>query len=87
MRRSRLDGDSWLPAEVPLDEAVEAYRLEILDGAVVRRAVEVGEPRFVYPQALELFDFSGLQASIKVRVRQVGRVAEGIASEAVLVVG
>lgn len=87
IRRSRLDGDSWVPAEVPLDEAVEAYRLEILDGAVVRRAVEVGEARFVYPQALELLDFGGLQASIRVRVRQVGRVAEGIASEAQLVVG
>ena len=87
IRRSRLDGDSWVPAEVPLDEAAEAYRLEILYGAAVRRTVEVGAARFVYPQAMELADFGGLQASIRVRVRQLGRVAEGIASEAVLVVG
>ena len=87
VRRSRLDGDSWVPAEVPLDEAAEAYRLEILAGAAVRRTAEVGAARFVYPQAMELADFGGLQASIRVRVRQLGRVAEGIASEAVLVVG
>ncbi|MBW8444491.1 MAG: glycoside hydrolase/phage tail family protein [Arenimonas sp.] len=87
IRRSRLDGDSWVPAEVPLDEAVEAYRLEILDGAAVRRTVEVGEARIVYSQAQELSDFGSLQASIRVRVRQLGRVAEGIASEAELVVG
>lgn len=87
IRRSRVDGDSWLPAEVPLDESAEAYRLEILDGAAVRRAVEVGEARFVYPQAQELADFGGLQASIRVRVRQLGRVAEGITAEAELVVG
>ncbi len=87
VRRSRLDGDSWLPSEVPLDESAEGYRLEILDGTAVRRAVEVGEARFVYPQAQELLDFGGLQASIRVRVRQLGRVAEGIANEAELVVG
>ncbi|MBW8301335.1 MAG: glycoside hydrolase/phage tail family protein [Hydrogenophaga sp.] len=87
IRRSRADGDSWLPAEVPLDESAEAYRLEILDGTAVRRVVEVGEARFVYPQALELSDFGGSQVSIRVRVRQLGRVAEGIASEAELVVG
>lgn len=87
IRRSRVDGDSWLPAEVPLDESAEAYRLEILDGTAVRRVVEVGEARFVYPQALELSDFGGSQVSIRVRVRQLGRVAEGIASEAELVVG
>ncbi|MBA3040214.1 MAG: glycoside hydrolase/phage tail family protein [Alphaproteobacteria bacterium] len=86
IRRSRVDGDSWLPAEVPLDETAEAYRLEILDGTAVRRSVEIGEARFVYPQALELSDFGGLQASFRVRVRQLGRVVEGIASEAELVV-
>lgn len=87
VRRSRADADNWLPAEVPLDEAVETYRVEILDGAVVRRSVEVSEARFVYQQAQELLDFGAMQASIRVRVRQLGRVAEGIASEAELVVG
>ncbi|SSC68006.1 baseplate multidomain protein megatron [Ciceribacter selenitireducens] len=87
VRRSRVDGDNWLPAEVPLVETVEAYRLEILDGAEVRRTVETGEARFVYPQAWELSDFGSLQASIRVRVRQLGRVAEGNASEAELAVG
>jgi len=87
VRRSRVDADSWLPAEVPLDELAEAHRLEILDGAAVRRTVEVGEARFVYSQAQQLSDFGSLQASIRVRVRQLGRVAEGIASEAELVVG
>lgn len=86
VRRARLDGDSWLPAEVPLDEVLEAYRLEILDGSVIRRAVETSEARYVYPQAQELVDFGGLQSSLRLRVRQLGRIAEGIAAEAELAV-
>ncbi|GEO84388.1 MULTISPECIES: baseplate multidomain protein megatron [Alphaproteobacteria] len=86
IRRSRVDADSWLPAEVPLDEAYEAYRVEILDETEVRRVSEVAEARFVYAQAYEMVDFGGMQTRIRLRVRQLGRVAEGIAAEAEIAV-
>ena len=40
IRRTRIDGDGWELAEMPLGEESESYRLEILDGAAVKRSVE-----------------------------------------------
>lgn len=56
VRRTRIDGDSWSGVEVPLGEAVEAYEVRILQDGVLRRRVEVGEPRFDYPAALRVAD-------------------------------
>ncbi|NML74366.1 hypothetical protein HHL25_09555 [Rhizobium sp. S-51] len=87
IRRSRVDAYTWQGLDVPLDEAAEAYRVEILDGAEVLRAVETGEPRLSYSAADELADFGAVQGVIRVRVRQLGRLAQGIAAEADLVLG
>jgi hypothetical protein len=37
VRRTRLDGDSWLGADVPLSEDREAYHVRIIEGARVLR--------------------------------------------------
>ncbi|MBP0575056.1 hypothetical protein J8J40_30840, partial [Mycobacterium tuberculosis] len=51
-RRSRADGaDSWLLADAPLDEAAERYRVEVLDGATVRRSANVDVPAWSYAAA------------------------------------
>ncbi len=39
IRRTRRDGDSWDAIEVPLGEASEAYELDVLDGATVKRTL------------------------------------------------
>jgi hypothetical protein len=83
VRRSRLEADAWTEGEVPLDEVEERYRLEILDGSAVLRVVEISEPRFTYPAAAELADFGSAQTALRLRVRQLGRLAAGLPLAAV----
>ena len=79
-RRTRIGGDGWAAVDVPLGEAGEAYRVEILDGASVRRTIETTAPLAVYAAADELADFGAVQASLDLRVAQLGAtVGAGIA--------
>ncbi len=75
IRRTRVGGDSWDLAEVPLGEESEAYAVEVLAGATVKRSVTVGAPAWLYPAADETADFGGPQAAIRLRVRQASRAA------------
>ncbi len=56
---------------MPLDEAEERYRLEILDGSAVVRTVEIGEAEFAYAAADELADFGMPQTDLAC-ARQLG---------------
>jgi hypothetical protein len=48
--------------------------------------VEVTEPAFTYPAADEIADFGGIQSSLSLRVRQMGRaVPLGVPAEAAVV--
>ncbi|CDN53228.1 Gene transfer agent (GTA) orfg15, like protein [Neorhizobium galegae bv. officinalis bv. officinalis str. HAMBI 1141] len=73
VRRGRIEADGWDSAEIPLDEPVEGYRLELLDGVSIKRAIEVAGPVFIYPAADEIADFGGPLASLSLRIRQMGR--------------
>ncbi|QGG89888.1 hypothetical protein GH983_05175 [Agrobacterium sp. MA01] len=84
IRRSRIEADAWTDGEVPLDEAEERYRLEILDGGTVLRVVEVTEPAWTYAVADELTDFGLAQTALGLRIRQLGRLAAGLPLEAVV---
>ncbi|MHA6288277.1 baseplate multidomain protein megatron [Maricaulis sp. CAU 1757] len=42
IRQSRIEADSWAAAEIPLGEAEERYRVEILDGGNVLVSAETG---------------------------------------------
>lgn len=82
VRRSRLDADGWEGEDVVPDEEVEAYQVEILDGASVVRTLSVASPEALYTDAAEITDFGGPQPDIAFRVRQRGsRIALGIAAE------
>jgi hypothetical protein len=86
MRRSRLDADGWDGEEVPLDEDVEAYQIEVLDGGDVVRTMGASAPEVLYANAMEMTDFGAPQAAIAFRVRQRGsKVALGIAAERLVV--
>ncbi len=86
IRRTRADGD-WDAADAPLGEAVEAYRLDILDGADVRRSFDLTAPALVYPTALETADFGAPLAAITFRVAQVSAtLGPGAFSQATLAV-
>lgn len=73
VRRTRTDG-SWDLAEAPLDEAVEAYRVDILDGATVKRSFDVSTTSAIYPAASEIADFGAARASVTFRVAQLSSV-------------
>jgi hypothetical protein len=83
VRRSRIAADGWEGGEIPLDEDVEAYQVEILDGGVPVRTASACAPSFLYTSAMEIADFGGTQTAINFRVRQKGgKVALGIRAEA-----
>ncbi|MEQ1615452.1 MAG: glycoside hydrolase/phage tail family protein, partial [Hyphomicrobiaceae bacterium] len=74
VRRTRSGGDSWTAAEVPLFEASEAYEIDIMDGATVKRSLAASIPRVIYTAAQQIADFGAPQASVLVRVCQMSAV-------------
>ncbi len=86
-RRARRDADHWLDGDIALDEPQERYRIDILDGAAIKRSAEVFQADYLYPASAELADFGIAQTALSIRVRQVGaKVANGLAASAVLAI-
>jgi hypothetical protein len=71
IRCARAGGDSWGAGDVPLGEASEAYQLDILDGAIVKRSVAVSSPGYAYLAASQIADFGAAPASLHIRVAQL----------------
>ena len=60
-RRSRaLAADSWTAPEVPLAEETEAYEVEILDGATVKRTLSTATTSVTYTAAQQTADWGAL---------------------------
>ena len=84
MRRGRLNADSWQSSEIPLEEPVEAYRLDILDGETVMRSLDTTAAWHDYGAADEIADFGAPQTAIGFRVRQKGQtIPLGVAAQTV----
>ena len=73
VRRTRISGDSWSLTEIPLNEASEAYVLEILNGpgTAIKRSVALSTPAFVYTAAMQTADFGSLRTTLKVNAVQI----------------
>ncbi|GGE11176.1 Putative phage tail protein [Gemmobacter megaterium] len=56
VRRTRIDGDTWLSEDVPLGEATESYRVRVRQGAIIKREVTVTQPEWVYSTAERIAD-------------------------------
>lgn len=70
IRRTRIDGDSWQGAEVPLGEETESYLLRVRDaGGVARRDVTLSAPGFAYSDAMRASD--GVSVPYSIEVAQV----------------
>lgn len=69
VRRTRIDGDGWDRAEVPLGEDSEAYQVQVRRGETVVRDVTVHSPSWTYDEAEIAGD--GASGSITLRVAQV----------------
>lgn len=88
-RRTRIAGDSWELAEVPLAEASEAYEVDIMSdataGAGVKRTLRTGQPALIYQAADQIADFGTVPASLTVRIVQMSAlVGRGFAAIATL---
>ncbi len=75
LRRTRLNGDDWTPTDVPEDESVESFKVEILDGpgGSVLRTFTVDAAEYVdYTSAQQIDDFGSVQTELDVAIYQYG---------------
>jgi len=70
-RRTRVGGDSWEMAEVPLGEESESYRLDLINGGSVVRSVTLAAPTYLYATADVTADFGAVPATLMARVAQL----------------
>ena len=74
-RRSRsLTADSWGGLEVPLAEELEAYEVEILDGAAVKRVLSATTTSAIYTAAQQSADLGaplGPGGTLDIRISQL----------------
>jgi hypothetical protein len=71
IRQTRIDGDVWEMADVPLGEATESYALDIMSGANIVRSAAPLAPSFAYANAEVIADFGAIPSSLTFRVAQV----------------
>ena len=87
MRRSRaLSADSWGALEASLGEELEAYEVEILDGAAVKRVVSATSTSAVYTAAQQTADWGaplGLGDTLDIRIFQLSALVGRGAPKAV----
>jgi hypothetical protein len=87
-RRSRaLAADSWGGLDVPVAEEIEAYEVEVLDGATVKRVLGTSTTSAIYTAAQQAADWGaplGPGDTLDVRIFQlsalVGRGAPAVAT-------
>jgi GTA TIM-barrel-like domain/Putative phage tail protein len=86
IRRTRLDGDSWVGLDVPLGEEVEAYEIDILDGGAMKRTLAASIPGAIYTSADQVVDFGSTDFSVlNLRVTQLSQAfGRGSPREALL---
>ncbi len=70
-RRTRIGGDAWSAADVPLVEESERYEVDILDGSTVKRTIATTSPSATYSAADQAIDFGALQSSCSIRAYQI----------------
>lgn len=73
-RRTRINGDDWEQLEVPLNEEIEQYLLEIYDdtGATLKRSEVLSSSTFTYTAAMQAADQGSVQTDVFVKVSQYG---------------
>jgi hypothetical protein len=69
VRRTRINGDSWEFEEVPLGEAFERYRVQVVQAGGVVRQAEVAAPGWDYTTGQMAAD--GLSGAAEIRVAQI----------------
>jgi hypothetical protein len=70
-RRTRVGGDAWSAADVPLAEESERYEIDILDGSTVKRTIAATSPTATYSAADQTTDFGTPQPACTIRLYQL----------------
>jgi len=79
IRRGRVDADGWESSDIPLGEASESYRVDILlPGDAPLRSATVAAAAWTYAAADLAADFAALPAEADVTVRQLGAGGWGL---------
>ena len=77
IRRTRIDGDSWLSVEVPLGEDSESYQVQVLIAGGIVREATIGLSNWNYTAAMQVAD--GVSGPFSVQVAQLsGRFGPGL---------
>lgn len=73
-RRTRVGG-AWRDyVDASLGESVQAYEVDIMQGAVVKRTITATTPSVLYTSAQQVSDFGSPQASVTVNIYQQSSV-------------
>ncbi|MEM5502372.1 glycoside hydrolase TIM-barrel-like domain-containing protein [Ahrensia kielensis] len=80
VRRGRTNADSWLGLDIPLGEAFERYKIDVLDSAqVILGSFETSQPDFLLTATMANEMFGEQPTSLSLRIAQLSqRVGEGI---------
>ncbi|HZB63579.1 MAG TPA: glycoside hydrolase/phage tail family protein, partial [Microvirga sp.] len=74
LRRTRIGGDGWDPADAPLAEDAERYEVDVLSNGAVVRSLEASDPSVLYAAAQEAADFGAPQTVLGLRIAQMSAV-------------
>ncbi|MDE3016918.1 MAG: hypothetical protein KGI29_08395, partial [Pseudomonadota bacterium] len=86
VRRTRLGGEWQDGVDVPLNEASEAYEIDIMNGGSVARTINgITSPTAGYSAADQTTDFGGPQPSVTLNIYQLsGIIGRGYAGNATI---
>lgn len=73
-RRTRVGGAWRDNVDASLGESVEAYEVDIMQGATVKRTITASTPIVLYTSAQQVTDFGSPQASVTVNIYQLSAV-------------
>jgi hypothetical protein len=73
-RRTRVGGAWRDNVDASLGETVEAYEVDIMQGAVVKRTLAASAPSVLYTSAMQVTDFGSNQSSVAVNIYQLSSV-------------
>lgn len=75
VRRTRVSGEWQAGVDVPLNEASEAYQLDVYNGSSVVRTISgLSSPTASYTAAQQTTDFGSTQSSVSVKVYQMSAI-------------
>lgn len=85
-RRSRLSSSWWTNGvQAPVGETTEAYEIDVISGATVKRTIAASSAAWAYSTADQTTDFGAPQSSITFRIYQLsGTVGRGYPLEVTL---